>query len=113
MLADTTSVEACGYNTRMSSTPRPDYLRPFRLIIGAVLLAAGLAILPLPVPAGALLAVIGLALLIRDSEYVRERFIRLRARFPWASDRMTSFGGRLPSSLRGLIDSTDPNNHRR
>ena len=78
------------------------------LLLGWVLVISGLLITPLPLPVGLLLLVLGLALLIRRSQWVRGRIMRLRGRYPVISARLRRLEPRLYRSLASALRSTDP-----
>lgn len=52
-----------------------------------MLLVMGALMLPLPVPVGLILVVVGLALLAHDSRRIRSRIVRLGRRHPEVRDR--------------------------
>lgn len=78
------------------------------MALGWVLVAAGLVIMPTPVPIGLVLFVAGLTLLARESETARKGIRWVRRRLPVLSNAMNKAAPRLPSGLRTFIETTDP-----
>jgi hypothetical protein len=97
-------------NDRLPS--RSDPWSPIRLAAGWLLVPVGLLITPLPIPVGLLLVAIGLALLVRESRFVRRRVRALRVRFPRLSRRLRAMEGRMPGLIRSLLRRTDPRRRR-
>ncbi len=52
------------------------------MAVGAMLIALGIVISPLPGPLGLPVMLLGLAVLLRSSIWVKRQFLRLRARYP-------------------------------
>jgi hypothetical protein len=52
------------------------------MIGGAILIALGIVITPLPGPFGVPIILLGLAVLLRSSIWVKRQFVRLRAKHP-------------------------------
>lgn len=52
------------------------------MILGMVLIIAGIIIAPLPGPFGLPIAVVGVAFLLRGSTWAKRRFLRLMVRYP-------------------------------
>lgn len=67
----------------------------------------GIIILPLPIPLGALLIVIGATILIGSSETVTEWVKTRRARNPRLHNLLSSAEKRLPGKLGDVIRRTD------
>lgn len=78
------------------------------LALGWVLVAAGLAVMPTPVPIGLVLFVAGLTLLARESDTARRGIRWARRRLPLMSNAMNKAAPRLPAGLRAFVESTDP-----
>lgn len=78
------------------------------LALGWVLAAAGLAIMPTPVPIGLVMFIAGLMLLARESETARRGIRWARRRLPVLSNAMNKAAPRLPAGLRVFVESTDP-----
>lgn len=82
--------------------------KPFILIIGWILFIVGLIIAPTPLPIGQIIALVGLSLLVSESEAVRIWVQKLRRRIPALCRRLTQASPHLPGFLRKLIELTDP-----
>lgn len=78
------------------------------LALGWVLVAAGLVIMPTPVPIGLVLFVAGLTVLARESATARQAIRWVRRRLPVLSNAMTKAAPRLPAGLRTFVETTDP-----
>lgn len=78
-------------------------------IFGIILILSGLIILPLPIPFGLIMIVIGMSLLISHSAFFRSQFKKLRRRFVNFSERLNKLKPHLPSFARKMIEDTDPN----
>lgn len=81
--------------------------RYLMLGFGLVFLIAGAIVLPLPIPFGAAMILIGLSLLIVNSEFARAKFLNLRARWPSMDNWLRSVEHRLPRPLRNAITPDD------
>lgn len=75
------------------------------LVIGWTLVVAGAIILPLPIPTGLLMLVIGFALLSRESPMVRRWIAALRARFPRPFDALEDGWAEVSERLRDWLDA--------
>lgn len=77
------------------------------LVMGLFFLVAGAIVLPLPLPFGAAMILIGLSLLIVNSEFARTKFLNLRARWTSFDNWLRSVEHRLPRPLRNAITPDD------
>jgi hypothetical protein len=77
-------------------------------IVGAVLLLAGLAVFPLPVPFGFLLITVGLVLLAGNSLWVAGQVRHARIRSPRFDSTLRQVGRVLPPSMNLILVETDP-----
>lgn len=77
-------------------------------ILGVILIISGIIILPLPIPFGLAMIIIGLSLLVSHSNFFRTRFKMLRRRFARFSERLNNLKPHLPSFARRMIEDTDP-----
>ncbi|MFC7048185.1 PGPGW domain-containing protein [Emcibacter nanhaiensis] len=82
--------------------------RPVKLIIGWILFIAGVIIAPMPIPIGQITALVGLSLLVSESEKVRVWVQKLRRRIPGLCRQLTKAKPHLPGFLKILIERTDP-----
>ena len=79
-----------------------------KLAVGWFLLVVGIITAPLPLPIGQAIALVGLAILVHESIWVRDQAIRLRRRNPRLCGSLNRLKRRLPGFLRRVIESTDP-----
>lgn len=77
------------------------------LILGGAILA------PTPIPIGWVLILIGLSVLVHESQWVRKRIRRLRKRYPDFGKRLNQAKRFSPGFARRLIERTDPLRNRR
>lgn len=77
-------------------------------IVGFVMVCAGLASLPFPIPFGLLSIAVGLVLLIGNSDWVAGQVRKARARSPRFHRSMRRAGRRLPRRLHRVLAATDP-----
>lgn len=82
--------------------------RVISIIIGIILVVSGLVILPLPIPFGLVMIIVGLSLLISHSHYFRILFKKLRRRFMGLSVRLNNLKPHVPEFARKMIEDTDP-----
>ena len=57
-------------------------IKLFMSLLGALLMAVGVVVTPLPGPFGVPIILLGLILLLRNSVWVKRLFVRLERRFP-------------------------------
>lgn len=77
-------------------------------VIGLVMVLAGIASLPFPIPFGILIMVIGLVLVLGNSVWAAELVRRARRRWPKLNAGLRKAGRRLPRSMHRVLFSTDP-----
>lgn len=82
--------------------------KTFKIVIASLLIIAGLITLPLPIPAGLLLLIVGLSLLVSAIPKVRIFLRQLRKRYQQTSACLNRLKPRLPKFARELIEDTDP-----
>ena len=83
-------------------------LRLARLTMGWVLVLVGAITAPTPLPIGWLLLIIGLSILVHDSETVRGWVRRVRQRYPRIGRWLKRNKRFAPGFARRLIDLTEP-----
>jgi hypothetical protein len=83
-------------------------IRRYVLItMGLTLLIAGMIVLPLPIPFGLAMILIGLSLLLVNSPFIRNRFLDLRRRWTRMDEWISSVEHRLPGPVRRAIRPDD------
>jgi len=92
---------------RMTRFVLGEIRRYIMLTMGLLFLIVGAIVLPLPLPFGAAMILIGLSLLIVNSEFARAKFLNLRARWPSMDNWLRSVEHRLPRPLRNAITPDD------
>lgn len=93
-----TEVEA-----RMTRFVLGEIRRYVLLTMGLTFLIAGLIVLPLPIPFGLAMILIGLSLLLVNSPFIRSRFLVLRSRWSRMDAWISSVEHRLPGPVRRAI----------
>lgn len=73
------------------------------LATGLFFFVVGAIVLPLPLPFGAAMILIGLSILIVNSVFIRNKFLELRRRWPKMDTWLRSVEHRLPGALRRAI----------
>jgi len=73
------------------------------LVMGLTCLVVGAIVLPLPLPFGLALILIGLSLLIVNSPFLRRKFLDLRLRWALMDNWLKSVEHRLPAAVRNAI----------
>lgn len=76
--------------------------------LALLLILAGLVILPLPLPFGGLLLILGCALLVSVNETASLRFKRLRNHYPRFNRLVAPVEQRLPGALGQAMRRTAP-----
>lgn len=89
-------------------SPQHPVMRLMALIIGWLMVFAGLIILPLPIPLGLIMIVVGLALLAPHAPPVRRGIRALRRKFPGVNQKLNALKPRLPRFARLMVELTDP-----
>jgi hypothetical protein len=94
---------------RMTRFVLGEIRRYVMLTVGLIFLIVGAIVLPLPLPFGAAMILIGLSLLLINSEFIRRKFLALRQRWTSMDSWLRSVEHRLPGPLRNAItpDDTD------
>ena len=82
--------------------------RSVTLVGGVLLIVAGLLVLPLPVPVGLLMIILGVSLLVPAIPALARYLKRIRRRYPITSQRLNHISPRLPRFVRRVIEETDP-----
>jgi len=75
--------------------------------LGIACLLAGAITLPLPLPTGIILLVVGAALLIMGNDRFRDVFHNQRRRKPWLDHQIGRVEGYLPRALRKALTPGD------
>ena len=91
-------------------TPCAGLRRLLALAVGWLLLLAGILITPLPLPIGLVMLVLGLAVLVRRSRFVRRRIRNLRSRYPAFSERLRRLEPKVNATIARTLRQTDPSN---
>lgn len=78
------------------------------IVIGWLTVLVGLLIIPLPIPLGLLLIIVGLSILTFQSQYLRGRIRQLRRRYGHFSMNVKRLTPRLPKLLRQAVEMTEP-----
>lgn len=82
--------------------------RPLKILLAFIFIVAGLITLPLPIPAGLLMLIVGLSLLVSAIPEVRQYLRRLRKHFHQTSGWLNRIKHKMPGFARQLIEETDP-----
>ncbi len=82
--------------------------RSVTLVGGVLLIVAGLLVLPLPVPVGLLMIILGVSLLVPAIPALARYLKRIRRHYPITSQRLNHISPRLPGFVRRVFDETDP-----
>ena len=82
--------------------------RSAKIMLGILLVIAGVIVTPLPIPFGLIMIFIGLSLLVTTVPRVREWLRRQRHRYQEFSGQLNAIKGKLPRFARKLIEDTDP-----
>jgi hypothetical protein len=81
-------------------------MRIFYIVLGALLILGGLPLFWTPVPVGAVLIVIGLALIVANSRTARDWVQERRERNPGLDRWMTKAEGFTPPPFRRILRKT-------
>ena len=82
--------------------------RPIKLIIGWTMLIIGIITAPVPIPIGQIVALIGLSILVSESQWVKTKMQQLRRRLPIIGRQLMRMHPYMPRFLKKVIDDTDP-----
>lgn len=77
-------------------------------VMGGTLIVAGLIVLPMPIPLGLIMLVIGLALLAPYILAVQNLVRHLRRKNGKLNDQLLKWHERFPPVIRSTIDKTHP-----
>ncbi|MBX2806103.1 MAG: hypothetical protein KTR19_09035 [Hyphomicrobiales bacterium] len=77
-------------------------------ILSIVLIIGGLIILPLPIPFGAIMIIIGVSILISSNDTAAGWIRQRRINNPGLNQRLLAIEKRLPSRLSAIIRRTTP-----
>lgn len=80
----------------------------FHQVLGGILFLAGLVVLPLPIPFGLIMIVIGLALLAPYIIPVQNVIRTLRRKNASINDKLIRWRNNLPPVIQKTIDKTHP-----
>lgn len=87
----------------------PAFLSRIALLILAVaLIFTGLIVLPLPIPFGAAMIIIGMTILIASNDTAAGWIRKWREQNPRINQRILALEGRLPNRLRKILSRTTP-----
>ncbi len=77
-------------------------------LVGGTFIAAGMVLLPLPIPLGALFLLTGVALVTPYNPATQTAVRRLRTRFPRFDNALKRWRDGSPGFIRNAIDKTAP-----
>ncbi len=77
-------------------------------VLGSTLVVTGLIVLPLPIPFGLIMLVIGFALLAPYIPIVQRIIRHMRRRWPQVDAILLRYRDRFPPVIRKTIDKTHP-----
>ena len=63
---------------------------------------------PIPIPIGQIVALIGLSILVSESQWVKTKRQQLRRRLPIIGRQLMRMHPYMPRFLKKVIDDTDP-----
>ena len=63
---------------------------------------------PIPIPIGQIVALIGLSILVSESQWVKTKRQQLRRRLPIIDRQLMRMHPYMPRFLKKVIDDTDP-----
>ena len=79
-------------------------------LLGGSFIAAGIVLLPLPIPLGLLFLLTGIALLAPYNAATQTVVRNMRTRFPRIDRTMRRWRDQAPGFIRKVIDKTKPRN---
>lgn len=82
--------------------------RVAKIILGVVIVIAGIILTPLPIPFGILLILVGLSILVSAIPAMRSWLVAMRKRYSETSHKLNNIKPHMPRFLRRLIEDTDP-----
>jgi Putative transmembrane protein (PGPGW) len=77
-------------------------------VIGSTLVVAGLVVLPLPIPLGLIMMILGFAMLAPYIPAVQRLVRHMRAKWPHLDVQLRRNHHRFPSIIKKTIDKTHP-----
>ncbi len=77
-------------------------------VSGAILVVAGLIVLPLPIPFGLIMMVIGFSLLAPYIPVIQRLIRKMRSRWPNLNMQLLRHHHRFPPIIKKTIDKTHP-----
>lgn len=86
----------------------PMICRGVTLVSGVLLILMGLVILPLPIPVGLLMIILGVSLIVPAIPALGRFLTRMRRRYPVTSHKLNRISTKLPGFIRRVIRDTDP-----
>ena len=78
------------------------------IVTAACLILGGLIVLPMPIPTGAIMIVIGLVLLLSVSVTAIRLLRAFRRKYPNADNVIRGVENRLPAAWRRILRRSDP-----
>ncbi len=82
--------------------------RRFQAVFGWAMIGVGLVVLPLPIPLGAIMIVVGIALVAPTSPATRDSLRNVRRRFHGFDRTLERWRPYMPPLIRQLIEDTRP-----
>ncbi len=82
--------------------------RPVKLVLGSIMFIGGVITAPFPLPIGQFIALVGLSLLISESNWVKTKMQRMRRKMPVIGRQLQRMHPYLPKFLKKVVDDTDP-----
>lgn len=86
-----------------------DFLKPFFVFIGSILVIVGLVTLPLPIPIGALFLIVGLLILLSSSYTAVLLLRRIREDYPKLDKWLEHIEEKSPDFVQKVLRRSDPN----
>ncbi len=83
-------------------------LKPLLILLALIQIIVGAIVLPMPIPLGAILMTLGIALLVAQSPFAASQFRRFRHRHLKFDGIVRKIEDRLPSWLAKVLRKTDP-----
>ena len=83
-------------------------VRVILIVVSLALIIVGSIVLPMPIPLGAIMIVLGLTLLVSQSKFVADRLRAFRLTHSKTDKVIRKVEDRLPAKLRDILRRTDP-----
>ena len=77
-------------------------------LLGALLVVAGLIVLPLPIPFGLIMLTIGFALLAPYIPFIQRLVRKMRTKWPDLDAQLRRYRDKCPPVIKSTIDKTHP-----